>query len=100
MPPSASLDGRQEGPKALSLLTCPPPGSARWRTVLAPIGDFLIIEKLEDHDIRVPVLGMGREVSSSRCIRVLLKTTANRYDLPRTVLSAPLLNQINRARKP
>ena len=30
---------------------------------------FLIIVKLEDHDIRPPILGMGREVAISRCIR-------------------------------
>ena len=47
---------------------------------------FLIIVKLEDHDIRAPILGMGREVASSRRIRVLFKTTTNRHDLQRTVL--------------
>jgi hypothetical protein len=87
------------GLKALSLLTCS--GSAGWRTVLAAIGDFLIIVKLEDHDIRVPILGMGCEVSSSRCIRILFVTPTNPYDLPRAVLSAPLLDhQVNCVRKP
>ena len=32
------------------------------------VGHFLIIAKLEDHDIRVPILGMGREVAISRRI--------------------------------
>jgi hypothetical protein len=32
-------------------------------TVLAPIGNFLTIVKLEDHDIRALILGMGREVA-------------------------------------
>jgi hypothetical protein len=30
---------------------------------VAPIGDFLTTEKLEDDDIRVPILGMSREVA-------------------------------------
>ena len=59
------------------------------------ITHFLIIVKLEDHDIRVPILGMGREVAISRRIPVLVKATTNRHDLPRTVLLAPLLDQIN-----
>jgi hypothetical protein len=61
MPPSALLDGRQEGHWATGpqSLTCA--GSARWG--LAPIGDFINIEKLEDHDIRVPILGMSHEVT-------------------------------------
>ena len=29
-------------------------------TILALIGHFLVIVKLEDHDIRAPILGMGR----------------------------------------
>jgi hypothetical protein len=35
----------------------------------------------------------GREVAISR--HVLAKATTNRHDLPRTVLLAPLLDQIN-----
>jgi hypothetical protein len=38
---------------------------------------------------------MGREVSSFRRIRILIITTTNRHDLPRTVLLAPLLDQVN-----
>jgi len=31
--------------------------------ILALVGQFLIIAKLEDHDIRAPILGIGREVA-------------------------------------
>jgi hypothetical protein len=62
---------------------------------LALVGHFLIIVKLEDHDIRVLILGMCREVAISRCIRILFKATTNRHDLPRTVLLAPLLDEVN-----
>ena len=37
-------------------------------TILALVGHFLIVAKLEDHDVRVPILGMGREVAISRRI--------------------------------
>jgi hypothetical protein len=53
---------------------------------LALVGQFLIIVKLEDHDIRAPILGMGRVVALSRRIGILFKTTTNRHDLPRTDL--------------
>ena len=46
----------------------------------------LIIVKLEDHDIRAPILGMGVVMAISRCIPVLVKATTNRHDLPRMVL--------------
>ena len=46
-------------------------------------------EKMKDHDICVPILGMGREVARFRRIPVLVKATTNRHDLPRTVLLAP-----------
>ena len=59
-----------------------------------------IIVNMKDHDIRVPIFGMGREVAISRRIRILFQTTTNRHDLPRTVLLAPLLDQINCVRKP
>jgi hypothetical protein len=54
-----------------------------------------IIVKLEDHDIRAPILGMSREVAISRCIRILFQTTTNRHDFQRTVLLDPLLDQVN-----
>jgi len=38
---------------------------------------------------------MGREVAISRRVRILFETTTNRHDLPRTVLLAPLLDQVN-----
>jgi hypothetical protein len=38
---------------------------------------------------------MGREVAIYRRIRILFQTTTNCHDLPRTVLLAPLLNQVN-----
>ena len=87
-------DQRQKrlGPRSLGFL-------ARWLsrrgTILALVGHFLIIAKLEDHDIRVPILGMGREVAISRRIRILFITTTNLHDLPRTVLLAPLLDLVN-----
>jgi hypothetical protein len=59
---------------------------------VALVGQFLIIAKLENHDIRAPILGMGREVARSRRIPVLLIPTSNLHDLPRTVLLAPLLD--------
>ena len=75
---------------------------ARWPsrrgTNLALVGHSLIVE-LEDYDIRVPVLGMGGEVAIARCIPVLVIATSDVHDLQRTVLLAPLLNQVNRAGK-
>ena len=68
-------------------------------STLTLIGHFLIIVKIEDHDIRVPILGMGREVAISRRIPVLVKATSNLHDLERTVLLAPLLDQVNCAGK-
>ena len=91
-------DQRQKhlGPWSLGLL-------ARWLsrrvTILALAGHFLIIAKLEDHDIRVPILRMGRVVAIARYIRILFITTTNRHDLPRTALLAPLLDQVNCAGK-
>jgi hypothetical protein len=52
-------------------------------------------KKLEDHDIRAPILGMGREVAIARRIPVLVKATTDRHDLPWTILLAPLLNEVN-----
>ena len=43
---------------------------------------------------------MGREVAISRRIRILFKTTTNRHNLQRTVLLAPLLDQVNCVGKP
>ena len=54
----------------------------------------LIIAKLIDHDIRVLIFGVGREVAILRRIRTLFKTTTNLHDLERTVLLAPLLDQV------
>jgi hypothetical protein len=68
-------------------------------STLTLIGHFLILAKIEDHDIRVPILGMGREVASFRRIRILFKTTTNLHDLERTVLLAALLDQVNGAGK-
>ncbi len=62
-------------------------------TILALVGHFLIIAKIKDHDIRVPIFGMGREVASSRHIPVLVIATSNLDDLPRTVLLSPLLDR-------
>jgi len=46
---------------------------------------------MKDHHVRVPILGVGREVALFRCILILSKTTTNRNDLERTVLLVPLL---------
>jgi hypothetical protein len=55
----------------------------------------LIFVKLEDDEIRAAILGMGRIVAISSGIRILVITTTNRHDLPRTVLLDPLLDQVN-----
>ena len=52
---------RRRWPKGPGSLTSA--GSVRRGTILAPIGDFLTIVKLEDHDIRTTILGMSREVT-------------------------------------
>jgi hypothetical protein len=72
----------------------------RLATISALLGRSLIIVKLEDHDIRAPILGMSREVARSRHAPVLLIPTSNRHDLPRTVLLDPLLDQVNCVREP
>jgi hypothetical protein len=72
----------------------------RRGTILTLVGPSLIFVKLEDHDIRAPILGMGRDVAISRRIPVPVKATTNRHDLPRTVLLAPALNQVNCVREP
>ena len=68
---------------------------SRRLTILALLGQLLIIVKIEDHDVRAPIFGMGREVAISRRVRILFKTTTNSHDLERTVLLAPLLDQVN-----
>jgi len=80
------------GPRSLAFLARRP----IWReAILGRVGQFLFIAKLEDHDIRAPILGMGRVMAISRRIRILFETTTNRHDLPRTLLLAPLLDLIN-----
>ena len=69
---------------------------SRGDTNLAFAGPFLI-EKMKDHDIRAPILGMGREVASFRRIWILLIATSNLHDPERTVLLEPLLNLVNAA---
>jgi len=49
-------------------------------------GPSLISVKLEDHDIRVPIAGMGSEVAFSRRIRVLVITARYRHNLSGTRL--------------
>jgi hypothetical protein len=58
--------------------------------MLALLDHSLVIEKLENHDIRVLIFGMGREVAIKRGIGILFQTTTNRHDLQRTVLLHPL----------
>ncbi len=67
--------------------------SRRRKTIPTLLGQFLIIAKLEEHDIGVSILGMGRVVAISRHNPVLAKPTTNRHDLP--VLLDPLLDQVN-----
>jgi hypothetical protein len=54
-----------------------------------------LTEKIEDHDVRPPILGMGRVMAIARRVPVLVKATTNRHDLPRTVQFPPLFNLIN-----
>ena len=89
-------DQRQKRSRALGFLARRP---SRW-VILALVGQFLIFVKLVEHDICAPILGMSREVAIYRRIPVLVIATTNRYDLQRTVLLAPLLNQVNCVGKP
>ena len=42
-----------------------------WReAILALVGHFPIIVKPKDHDIRVPIFGMGRVVEISRVVEI------------------------------
>jgi hypothetical protein len=63
---------------------------------LARPGHLLIIEKPEDHNIRAPILGMGRVVTISRCIAVLVKSATDMHDLPRTAPLEPPFDLVNR----
>ena len=58
------------------------------------------LAKMNNHDVRAPIFGVGREVAINRGILILTSITTNHHDLPRTVLLAPLLDQINCVRKP
>jgi hypothetical protein len=87
--PAWCVTSGQKRSRSLRILACRP---NRRGTILALVGHFLIIVKLEDHDIRAPIFGMGREVAIKRCIRILFKTTTNRHDLPRTVVLDQLLD--------
>ena len=62
------------------------PRGGRLVRRLPLVGHFLIIAKLEDHDIRAPILGVGREVAISRRIPILVKAASNLHHLKRTVL--------------
>ena len=105
-----TVDARRSADPALFLkfdrvrdqpVTSHPVGApGRRASILALVSSSLIIIKLEDHDIRAPILGMGREVAISRRIPVLVKATTNRHDLPRTALLDPLLDQVNCVREP
>ena len=48
---------------------------------------------MEDHDIRISILGMGREVAILRGIPVLANAITDLHDLEQTVLPHPLLDQ-------
>jgi hypothetical protein len=69
--------------------------NGRRSTILTLIGPSLIFVKLEDHDIRAPILGMGREVARSRHVPVLVIPTSNLHDFPRTVLFQPVFDLVN-----
>jgi hypothetical protein len=53
-------DQRQKRSRALGLLARLP---NRRSTHLALVGQFLFIAKLEEHDIRAPILGVSRVVT-------------------------------------
>src|SRR5260370_1922636 len=61
----------------------------------ALVGRSLIFVKPEDDDIRAPILGMGREMAISRCIRILVITATNLHELERTALLATVLKHVN-----
>jgi hypothetical protein len=54
---------------------------------------------LTNHDIRVPIPGMGREVAIFPCIPALFATITNRDDLHRPVPLEPLFDLINGQRQ-
>ena len=64
-------------------------------TLLPTPSASLIVAKMPDHDICIPIFGMSREVAISRGIRILSKTTTNLHDLPRTALLASVLKHVN-----
>jgi hypothetical protein len=47
-------------------------------TILVLAGHSFIV-KLDDHDIRAPILGMGLVMAIQRCIRIFFNKTANRH---------------------
>ena len=81
-----------EWPPSLGLLARRP---SRRATISALLGRSLIIEKIPDHDVGVSILGMYRVMALSRDIRIFAYVTTNLCDPPRTVLLAPLLDQVN-----
>ena len=76
-----------EPPKGNGLTSRNAQGAAR-----APAQPGRVIVKLEDDDIRAPIFGMGRVVSISRRIRILVITTTNLHDSERL---APVLKHVN-----
>jgi hypothetical protein len=68
---------------------------SRAGTPLALTGHLLIIAKVEDQDIRAPILGMSRVVAISRRIPVLVKAATDLHDLQRAGPPAPLLDLLN-----
>jgi hypothetical protein len=59
-----------------------------------------LIEKLPDHNVGTPILGMGRKVARLGHFPVLAGGTMNAHDLPRTVEFAPFFNLIYGAGEP
>ena len=55
---------------------------------------------MENHDVRVLIVGMGCEVAFFRRIPILVTPTTNRDDLHRAALLEPLFDLINRLGEP
>lgn len=53
-----------------------------------------------DHDVGVPILGVGREVAIASRLAVLGEVTTNGHDLPWPAQFSPLFNLISGPGKP
>jgi hypothetical protein len=67
----------------------------RRGAILALVGHFFISAELEDDDIRVPILGVGREVAISRRVPVLVKAASNLRDRADGSAGSPAVQMID-----